>query len=815
MPAQPSGTVTLVFTDIEGSTRLLGELGEEAYREALAEHRRLVRDAFARFGGYEVDYEGDSFFYAFQSAAAAVSAVHESMARLAPGPIRIRVGIHTGEPALDPPKYVGIDVHTAARIMSAGHGGQVLLSKATRDDVGDDAAWSDLGEHRLKDLEEAVWLFQLGSARFPPLKTISNTNLPRPASSFVGRERELREVTSLLQDGARLLTLSGAGGSGKTRLAIEAAAELVQQFPNGVFWVGLASLRAPELVTETIARTLGSKNGLAEHIAERKLLLVLDNLEQVVEAAPDLVSLVESCPHLRLLVTSRERLRVRGEVEFFVPPLDDREAVELFRARAGLAPDEPIHQVCRRLDNLPLAIELAAARAAVLSPQQILERLGRRLDLLKGGRDVESRHQTLRATVEWSFELLSSDEQELFVRLSVFTGGCTLESAEHVTGSDLDTLQSLVEQSLVRRSGDRFWMLETVREYAEERLEESGESDSLRERHAMHFLDVVEQAEPQLKGSDRVRWLDRLEEERENVRSAFDWARDMGADEVELRLATALRDFWTARGPLAEGLRRLEEALDRAGDQLPERRFEALRFAALNALNVGEYELAERLASEALDLSRELGNRSWEVSALIKLAHAAAASGQLERARSVMTQAVSLARDLADAETLARALLNLGALAAEEGHFERSAEFSEQSLEAGGPNLDPQVKAVALYNLAVARIKLGDAEGAAQGPLSEALELAVELGDKHLAAECLENVAAVEAVHDRKRAATLLGAAHVVIEEMGAKPDEEISVEVLAVSDEEQKRAYADGRALSLDDAIARALQERVGERVG
>jgi hypothetical protein len=330
---QPSGTVTLVFTDIEGSTRLLEELGTETYREALGEHRRVVREAFAE--GYEVDYEGDAFFYAFASAQAAVDAVIAAMRGLKAGPIRIRVGVHTGEPGLDPPKYVGRDVHLAARVMSAGHGGQVLLSHSTRELVEVEA--TELGEHRLKDFAEPVSLVQLGSESFPPLKTISNTNLPRPASSFVGREREVTELVSLVRDGARLMTLTGPGGTGKTRLAIEAATELIPSFKAGVFWVGLGALRDPALVVETIAQTLGAKWELAAHIGERELLLVLDNLEQVVEAAPELAALVEACPNLRLLVTSRELLRVRGEVEYQVLPLAEPDAVAVLRAGAGRA----------------------------------------------------------------------------------------------------------------------------------------------------------------------------------------------------------------------------------------------------------------------------------------------------------------------------------------------------------------------------------------------------------------------------------------------------------------------------------------------
>ncbi len=489
--AQPSGMVTLVFTDVEGSTRLLEGLGEAGYLAALTEHREIVREAFGRYGGYEVDTQGDSFFYAFTSAPGAVRAVAEAMAALEGGPIAIRVGVHTGEPRLDGRNYVGLGVHTAARIMSAGHGGQVLLSKATRALV--EADIRELGEHRLKDFPEPIELFQLGGGRFPPLRTISNTNLPRPVSSFVGRAHELAEVVSLVCDqGARLVTLHGPGGTGKTRLAIEAAAELVGDFAAGVFWVGLATVRDPALVMDTIAETLGAKVALAEYIGERELLLLLDNLEQVVDAAPDLVALLRACPKLRLLVTSRELLRVDGEAAYAVPALDGEEGVELFCARAGVGPGETVAELCRRLDNLPLAIELAAARIDVLSPEQILDRISHRLDLFRGGRDTDPRQQTLRATITWSYELLAPDEQALFARLSIFAGGFTFEAGVEVSDATLDGLESLVDKSLLRHTGERFWMLETIREFASEQLDGSAEADETQRRHAWYFLAFFE-----------------------------------------------------------------------------------------------------------------------------------------------------------------------------------------------------------------------------------------------------------------------------------------------------------------------------------
>ena len=498
----PSGTVTFLFTDVEGSTKLLHELGARRYAEALVEHRRVIREACTAEGGVEVDTQGDAFFFAFATAPGALAAAQVFTETLAAGAIRVRVGVHTGSPLLSDEGYVGDDVHLAARVAASGHGGQVLLSSATAGLV--ELPVSDLGEHRLKDIPDAVSIFQLGEESFPPLRTISNTNLPRPASSFVGREAVMGEVLGRIERGARLLTLTGPGGTGKTRLALEVAGSLVPEYKAGVFWVGLASLRDPALVAETIAQVLGAKDGLAEHVGERELLLLLDNLEQVIEAAPGLAELLERCPNLVLLCTSRELLRVRGEVDYAVPPLGSPEAVTLFCERAQLEPSDEIAELCARLDNLPLAVELAAARTKALTPAQILERLTGRLDLLRGGRDADPRQQTLRATIEWSHELLSAEERRLFARLSVFAGGCTLDAAEEICDADLETLQSLVEKSLLRFSDGRYWMLETIREYAAERLDETGEREELGRRHAEFFTRVVE-AQPRTRTADSGR----------------------------------------------------------------------------------------------------------------------------------------------------------------------------------------------------------------------------------------------------------------------------------------------------------------------
>ena len=438
----------------------------------LVEHRRVLRDAFACHGGVEVDTQGDAFFVAFATAAGALEAARAAQSALS---LPVRMGVHTGAPLLAEEGYVGADVHRAARIAAAGHGGQVLVSASTAALVDRDEL-RDLGEHRLKDLSAPERIFQLGDGDFPPLKTLYRTNLPIPATPFLGREHELAAVRALLaRDDARLLTLTGAGGSGKTRLALQAAGDAAEAYPDGVWWVPLAPLADPADVGATAARALGGGGTLPELVDGRRLLLVLDNFEHVIGAAPEVAAVLAECPHADVLVTSRERLRVQGEQVYPVPVLERGEARALFVARARAAqpdfePDERVDELCDRLDDLPLALELAAARTSLLTTAQLLERLGGRLDLLRGGRDADTRQQTLRATIDWSYELLELEEQRLLAALSVFRGGWTLEAAERVCDADVELLQSLVDKSLVRRwESGRFGMLETIREFAAER----------------------------------------------------------------------------------------------------------------------------------------------------------------------------------------------------------------------------------------------------------------------------------------------------------------------------------------------------------
>jgi predicted ATPase len=806
----PAGIVTFLFTDVEGSTQLLHELGAEGYAKALAEHRWILREAFRAHGGVEVDTQGDAFFYAFPSATEALDAAREGQEALLSGPIRVRIGIHTGTPHLTEEGYVGHDVHKGARIAASGHGGQVLLSKETRELAGVEV--KDLGEHRLKDFDEPVWIFQLGEKRFPPLKTISNTNLPRPASSFVGREREVADVVSLLRDGVRLLNLTGPGGSGKTRLAIEAAAELVPEYRNGVFWVGLAPVRDPALVCDTVAQALGAKNGLAAHIAERELLLLLDNFEQVVDAARELSSLLSACPNLRLLVTSRELLRVQGEVEYQVPPLAEPEAVELFSTRSRLDPDDTMAELCRRLDDLPLAIELAAARARVLSPRQIVERLSGRLDLLKGGRDADPRQATLRATIEWSYDLLSEDERLLVARLSVFAGGCALTSAEEVIHADLDTLQSLVDKSLVRYTDQRFWMLETIREYAAERLVDLGEAAKVERCHAEHFMALAEEAEPHLFGVSPAKWLDQLEHEHDNLRAALDRLQASGETQLALRMAGALAEFWAVKGHLTEGRRRVESALV-ADDRPTAARAKALNGAADLANGNGDPATAKLRAEEALALNRSLGRPWGTADSLLLLGITSAGEGEFVRARELIDESIRLFHEIGDERNMLEAARVLAWTYHELGDLDQARELLEANVGRARALGDKQIEARSLDTLAGYAVDEGRVEDALR-MLEDAYRLNRELGDIYWTPIIVCRLGrALAAAGNARLAACVLSSGEALLEEIGseaswiARMNEETLTTIRTQLDGTALgEAWEQGRALTAEQAVALAL---------
>ncbi len=750
----PSGTVTFLFTDVEGSTKLLHEVGTEGYSEALAEHRRVIRKASAAHDGVEVDTQGDAFFFAFPTAPGAIAAAEAMTTALARGSIQVRIGLHTGTPLLAEEGYVGADVHRAARIAAVGHGGQVLISAATAQLV--EVELADLGEHRLKDLSAPERIYQLGEVEFPALNSLYRTNLPIPSTPFLGREAELAEVASLLASSdTRLLTLTGPGGTGKTRLAAQAAGLASDSYADGVWWIPLAPLRDPNLVLATAAQVVGSKNGLAEHIQDKEMLCLFDNFEQVVEAAADIAELLASCPNLHLLVTSREPLHVTGEREYAVPPFVHEEGVGFFLARAravkaDFEADEAVSEICRRLDDLPLALELAAARVKALTSTQILERLEHRLPLLTGGaRDLPERQRTLRATIEWSYDLLAEEEQRLFARLSVFSGGCTLEAAEDVCDADLDTLQSLVDKNLVRFTNGRYWMLETIREFAADALAASPDAEQLGRRHAEHYLRLVRQAEPELTGAAQALWLDQLSEEHDNLRAALDWS--LTADpEVGLRIAVSMVRYWQFRGHVPEARHYYSVLIAR--DPSPDLRALALRDMVGIAADLGEWDDVERYAEEQGRLCRELGDEEGANDALLSVGVVAERRGDLDRANAVYQEVLAKARELGVGVGVP--LSRLGAVARTQGRFSDAEALYEEAIALLDSVGDDAQIAYVCVGLAALHVDQGRFD-IARAPLRRSLSLAVSLRAPVLISFVLD-VAALAAT-DAKSAARLLG----------------------------------------------------------
>jgi len=746
MGEQPAGSVTLVFTDIEGSTRVMHELGEEAYRDVLSEHRRVVRDAFA--SGYEVDEEGDAFFYAFPSAGTAVAAVEQAMRGLERGPIRIRVGMHTGEPILDPPKYVGLDVHRAARVMAAGHGGQVLLSESTRALLDDGVVVRDLGEHRLKDLSGPQRLYQLGAGEYPPLKTLHQTNLPVAPTQLVGREREIEELLELLRrEDVSVVTLTGAGGGGKTRLAMQAAAEATEDYVDGVWFVGLAALTDVNLVVAAIAQTFGLREGsgrtyrdvLGDYLRSRRLLLVLDNLEQLLpDVAGVVANLAAEFAGVDFLATSREPLRIGAEREYSVPPLAAADALVLFAERAGLELDgdrPAVAAICARLDGLPLAIELAAARVNVLPPAKLLERLEQRLPLLTGGgRDAPERQRTLRATIAWSHDLLDEHEQQLFARLAVFAGGCTLEAAEAVCLADVDTLGSLLEKNLLRRDESRYRMLETIREFARERFDEAADADEIRRRHAEHFLAIAREAQPELVRRDQREFLDRLEADHDNLRAALSWLLDREPENA-LTLAHALILFWYTRGHVREGRDGVVAALGKASPTPTATRAGALDWAGYLSSELDEE--GRGLAEQAVACAREADAAAAVALALSHLVFVLG-DDRLDEGMAFLEEARVLAEQAGDPFVLGTVLNNLGVWTAQQD-MQRARMFYEESYRIRAEMGDVSRMALSLSNLAWALFETGHVSQA-RDFATQALGLARDVGDRRHTHAALDNL---------------------------------------------------------------------------
>jgi predicted ATPase/class 3 adenylate cyclase len=870
MAAQPTGTVTLLFTDIEGSTRLLERLGRERYAEALELHRHLLREAFKRHDGYEVDEEGDASFVAFATASDAVEAAAEAQRALESatwpedGAIRVRMGIHTGEPLAVPPKYVGLDVHRAARIMAAAHGSQVLISQATRDLVETDL--SDLGEHRLKDLSQRQRIYQLliedVPSEFPPPRTLENrpTNLPVLPTPLVGRERELAELGRLLEGQARLVTLTGPGGTGKSRLALQTSAEAVDTFADGVFFVGLAPIIDSELVLPAIAQTLAVREQpsqsieqtLSQFLSERTLLLLLDNFEQVIDTAPTVAALLTEAPNLRLLVTSREPLRVPGEQEYPLEPLPvpeatDRldierlaefDAVALFIERAlAVRPDfaitndnaPAVAEICAGLDGLPLAIELAAARMRLLSPQALLARLDERLKVLTGGvRGAPERQQTLRATIDWSYRLLSEPEQRLFVRLGVFVGGCRIEQVEAVADPDatlgvdlLDGLQGLLEKSLLRRRDDRdgeprFWMLETIREFALDSV--AGELPEISRAHALAFVALAESCKSREDGPEEAAAWALLEAERPNIHAAFNWAIEQGETDVLVRLWIALGLFWLEHGHLREARDYAQTVLDVVPVEKldPAVQVDVLGWAFGAFAWVGEPHRAEELARKRMEAAERTGNAKILARAADSLAASLGMNGKPEEALRVQLDAVAHARRSADAHQLAKVLNNLAEWYQDIGNYEACRDTRAESLAIHRQLGLPRYTASGEQNLAHALLLLDEFDQAR--PLfSTSLPVLHELGDAAAAGWALHGFALMALRCGQIERATRLCAARKALHaQIGFVPRDAIrelvegQIEPITSRRGEPAidKAWTEGEAMTADAAVAYALAD-------
>ncbi len=816
----PSGTVTFLFTDVAGSTSLLDDLGSERYAEALAEHRRVVRGACVERAGVEVDTQGDAFFIAFPTAPAALAAARAIVEGLTEGPIRVRIGVHTGTPLLTDEGYVGPDVHRAARIAAAGHGGQVLVSSSSLS-LLDGEVLRDLGEHRFKDLAEAERVFQLGEAEFPPIASLYRTNFPVPPTPFLGRARELAEAAELIErHDVRLVTLTGPGGTGKTRLATQAAAEAAGSFPDGLWWVSLAPLRDARLLVFTLAQALGVDEqpgralagSLADRLAGARALLLVDNAEHLLPEIAGEIARLRDSPGPTIVVTSRERLQLQGEHVYAVPPLESEDGVALFvsRARAlnsAVAATPALEALCARLDNLPLALELAAARTVLFTPEQLLDRISEHLDLLRAGRDADPRQQTLRATIEWSYQLLDADERRLFRALSVFTG-CTYATAEEICEADPDTLQSLLDKSLLRRRDaelPRFWMLETIRELAAEKLRSEGEADALRRRHAEHYLAIAQESNLDAESEGPQRH-DLVLPERDNMLVALAWALENDR-ELGLELFVSLENYWATNSP-QEGIDWAVALLDGNPD-VPDRLVaRALRVQGGMENIHRNTDVAEQLFETALAIARTTGDERGVAVLLHRVANTAAQRGDWQRVRALAEESLAGNRRVGFPKGEAQALTSLADVAQIEGDLARALELHRESRDICERIGFRWWLAGNLAKIGAVSLELGRLDEARESA-AQALSLSHAMRDTRAQAYELSLLAEIEArTGERRRAGTLWGAAEAEQERAsgrwihGALEPERIRPYV----DAEFERAREEGQLLELDAAVALAL---------
>jgi predicted ATPase/class 3 adenylate cyclase len=863
-----TGTFIFLFTDIEGSTRLW-ETEPVRMADALARHDRLCQATVAAHGGRLVKMVGDGLHAVFDDPVAAVASVldlQRGMAAIGAQfnlPFKMRCGLHAGTPQLRDGDYFGSAVNRAARIMSAGHGGQVLLSQAVVDlGRGRFPAGADvvhLGRVRLRDLSTPEELWQLVHVdlprQFPPLRSLdlAPNNLPEQFTSFVGREHEVAKIKDALR-ASRALTLTGAGGCGKTRLSLEVAAEMLEWNPDGVWFVQLASLADSDLVPQTAATVLGLRERpgtsftqvLADHVADKHLMLILDNAEHVLAACARLAGeMLRSCPHLTLLATSREPLRIAGEVSYRVPPLSmpdlkrdatpervsrfessrlfierAQQSLPRFAVTSGNA--RALVSVCRRLDGMPLAIELAAARVRSMSVEELDEHLDRRFRLVTGGsRVAPRRQQTLRALIDWSYDLLDDAEKKLLCRASTFSGGLTLEAAEHVCSGQgieswevLDILTSLTDKSLVvaeeHERESRYRLLETVREYAREALRASDPGAHWHSRHLAYFLAMSQEGEPHLFGADQKVWLDRLETEHDNLRAALAWSTAGEDAAAGLRMAGSLWWFWNVRGYLREGRRWLSALLAAAPEREDDARAKALNGVGGMAFHQADYAAARAAYEDTLAIARRLDNRPRIAFALNNLAIVAHEVGDYSVAETLNEEALAIQRELGDPRGINISLHNLGTLAGQRGDYAAARTLYEESLAIRRSQGDRQAAAVSLNNLGVVAALQGD-YASARSRHAESLRIRGELGDQWGVAESLEGLAIVElASSAAERAACMWGAAERVREEIGIpiqpreRPeyDRHVAAAREAIGNPAFETAWQEGRIMSLREAV-------------
>lgn len=866
----PRGTVTFLFTDIEGSTRLLQDLSDR-YAQVLADYRQLLRTASQKGNGHEVDTQGDATFIAFPRAkdalVAAVTAQRSTLNHQWPNnvSVRVRMGLHTGEPLSAETGYVGMDVHRAARICAAGHGGQILLSQTTRDLVADELpegmSLQDLGGHRLKDLASPQHLFQVVvadlPADFPSIKALDAlpNNLPIQLTSFIGRERERAEVKRLLAT-TRLLTLAGAGGCGKTRLALQVAAEMLEQFADGVWVVELAPLSDPSLVSQTVASALAVREQpgrpilatLSDSLQNKHLLLVVDNCEHMVAASAQLVdSMLRSCPNLQILATSRERLGIAGETTWSVPSLSspdpwhlppaetlvEYEAVRLFveRAVAALPTFTLTHhnahvvaQVCNQLDGIPLAIELAAARVRLMGPDEVLKRLEDRFRLLTGGsRTALPRQQTLQAAVDWSYDLLTEPERVPFRRLAVFAGGFDLQAAEEVcrgealAGDDVvELLSQLVDKSLViadaaEDGSVRYRLLETLRQYGREKLCASGEEEAVLDNHLRYYLALAEKSYAG-KIDAAPEWLGRLEREHDNLRAALEWTRGRHPKE-QLQLAGALAWFWHFHSHLTEGRERVAEALAGRQGRSPAMA-RALWGAGMLAAWQGDAAHARSAAEESLAMWRELGDHMEVALALEALGYAHFFKGDDADAMSCFEECLQIQRGLGNPRLINRAVLNVCLILISQGDVDKAEPLAEQALAVALGYREPRDIHSAHHYLGDCALIRGDVLRS-EGRYAESLKAALAYGDEMEASYEIQGVAMSAAGQSRAvKALRLGGAAASKLQSLGAASVrfwDELLAKYLGRAREElggeaATAAWEEGKRMGFERAVEYAL---------